>query len=331
MNEENINIIKYLDRELLEVINQKEEERKKHLKFAKIFILIIVGIVFIPLLFSTNSRADDVLSIFLIIIIILFICYKLFLNILFEGLKEKIISQFIEAIKIQFSYAPEKSLTENDFINCSLFEKPDYFSASELFEGKIDKTYIKFGYVSAQVEKEEIDFQNDISYEDDYYYDDDDIYINTTTNVSTKHSTKTVNIFSGYLYCADFNKKIFGTTKLYPKNIINFSKGLLFENPEFISSFIVKSTDEIEARYILSLSMLEKIMNLRKKYGKFYISFKDNWLYLAYPISKIDLKFSLFKPISDEYNSLRGYITIINLANDIVNELDLNTRIWTKD
>lgn len=283
MIEKKFDITKYLDEEILNFINQKEEERKKTLQFLIILTVALVSIIFLFLSLSGNSKGDDTLIILVAMIICLVICYSGIIKIFYEGFKENIIKNLIGALKINISYYPEKSLDKEDFIGCDLFEEPDYFSANELYLGKIDKTKIKFGYVNAQVEEKDYSDANGLSYDYDYVYDDDD-YIYHPQNIGITHS-KTVTIFDGYLYCVDFNKKISGITKLYPKSFINLTQGLLFENPEFMSSFIVKSSDEIEARYVLSLSMLERIVNLRKKYGKFYMSFKNDSLYLAYPSS----------------------------------------------
>lgn len=329
MNEKEFDITKYLDEEILNFINQKEEERRKTQQFLIILTAIFVIIIILFLSMSGNTKSDDILIILVVMVIWLIICYSGLMKIFYEGFKENIIKNLIEALKINISYYPEKSLDKEDFIGCDLFEEPDYFSANELYLGKIDKTEIKFGYVNAQVEEKDYSDANGQFYDYDYVYDDDD-YIYHPQNTGITHS-KTVTIFNGYLYCVDFNKKISGTTKLYPKSFINLTQGLLFENPEFMSYFNVRSTDEIEARYILSLSMLERIVNLRKKYGKFYMSFKNDSLYLAYPSSNINLNFSFFKPILSEDNPLIGYLTVLNLAMDIVNGLDLNTRIWTKD
>ena len=111
------------------------------------------------------------------------------------------------------------------------------------------------------------------------------------------------------------------------------SRGKLvkLESPEFEKLFKVHCDDQIQARYILTPSLMERIIEYRKKFGsRIWMSFIDTKLYVM-----VDHDRDLFEP--DMYRNLvdfeliQGYYQDLALVTDIVNDLNLNTRIWTKE
>ena len=101
------------------------------------------------------------------------------------------------------------------------------------------------------------------------------------------------------------------------------------ENPEFTQKFQTISNDQVEARYILTPVMMEHLLDYSKKLGKsISISFVKNKMYCSIPIS-IDLfEPSVFKPIDLDF--VKESIAPVLLFTDIVKDLDLNLRIWSK-
>jgi hypothetical protein len=102
------------------------------------------------------------------------------------------------------------------------------------------------------------------------------------------------------------------------------------EDPEFEKMFAVSSTDQIEARYILSPSMMRRLLDLRARHGnELHISFIGNHIYLALPQNS-----DLFEPPSLRtpltVDAVRRIIADLQSVLCIVEELDLNTRIWSK-
>ena len=153
-----------------------------------------------------------------------------------------------------------------------------------------------------------------------------------------------VTIFKGLLFIADFNKNFHGKTVVLPDTLqwlgglgtwfqrMNWSAGDLvkLENVTFEKYFAVYSNDQTEARYILSTTLMERIVKFREQFGKgLYMSFVNSNVNVALPITA-----NLFEPkvfssaLKTDY--LQQYFTYLSLVASIVDELNLNVRIWTK-
>lgn len=110
-----------------------------------------------------------------------------------------------------------------------------------------------------------------------------------TIHKGADEKTKLVSFFSGLFIKIDYHKKFNGITEIVtkksPLDIYTRSKNpkiLDLENDQFNKIFEVTSDDEIEARYILSLPFMEKIMKLKKDYDfpSLHIFFYDNYIYV---------------------------------------------------
>lgn len=153
--------------------------------------------------------------------------------------------------------------------------------------------------------------------------------------------------FQGVLFLADFNKSFKGHTLLQDKRVKSYQHfkryiRMLFyksgrrklnriklENPTFNRLFKTKTTHEIEARYILTPNFIEKIIAFRKKRRiPIDIAFRQNFISIACFSKKSFFKPSIFRrmkhgQVKDVYNDLCFFLSIIE-------ELELNTRIWSK-
>ena len=129
----------------------------------------------------------------------------------------------------------------------------------------------------------------------------------------------------------DSAEKMFGFlgTKLQK---MNKGRGELIklENPEFESEFVVYSEDQIESRYILSPSLMEKILSFKKQTGKnIQLSFVDSRLFVTVPYGKDLFEPKLFGDIVN-FTHIQEYYADLSLVIDLIETLNLNTRIWTK-
>lgn len=152
--------------------------------------------------------------------------------------------------------------------------------------------------------------------------------------------------FVGMFAVVDFPKKFKGHTVILPDNMekrvghlaktlqrLNISRGQLvkMEDPEFEKHFVVFSTDQIEARYLLSPSLMQRITQLYQKMDKpILISFHKNKLYMgvrhAHGFLSLDKKKSLTE--TDVFGILYEDITT---AVGIVEDLNLNRNIWNAE
>jgi hypothetical protein len=112
---------------------------------------------------------------------------------------------------------------------------------------------------------------------------------------------------------------------------ISRPKLVKLEDIEFEKSFAVYGTDQIEARYILSTALMQRIMGFKKKTGKdISMSFIDSNVFIGIPVAKDLFEAPLFSSLVN-YSMIEEYYQYLALCISIVEDLDLNTRIWTKE
>jgi hypothetical protein len=147
-------------------------------------------------------------------------------------------------------------------------------------------------------------------------------------------------IFRGVFISATFNKNFNSKTFVLPsktlsyfqnikKQLINNFQRVKLEDMRFSKEFTVLSTDQVEARYILTTSLMQRILDYKKKTRKgISFSFVDNRLYCAIPNYLNHFEPALFEPYDFEFIK-RNYYPI-KLYTDLVDDLNLNLRIWSK-
>jgi hypothetical protein len=211
------------------------------------------------------------------------------------------------------NYAHDKSVTKYEFINSEIYSagKVDRFKGEDLFYGKRGKTTYKFSEVHAEERR---------------------------TRTDSKGRTKTyyVTVFKGIFMMADFNKHLTTTTRVIKGGDGFFEKlfagktKVTLENPIFEKIFNTYSTNQVEARYILSPAMMERILELQELFDtKINLSFTGNHVYLAINIYTNHFEPKLGKKI--DVKQLERIYQEIEACLKIIDTLDLNTRIWTKN
>jgi hypothetical protein len=157
---------------------------------------------------------------------------------------------------------------------------------------------------------------------------------------------KTHVVFRGLFFVADFHKSFRGRTYLLPDVAervfgslgravqalprLDGTELIELEDPEFEKTFVCYATDPIEARYLLSPALMQRIVQLgRRAAGPLRASFLDESLYLAIPLSGDLFRVPFVRGSVDETEVLAWGGELLSVAG-IVEELDLNTRIWSK-
>ena len=234
--------------------------------------------------------------------------------------KERVIRELVRLTSPNLNYYPEQHINESEYSEADIFRNPiDRYSGDDLVEGTLGVTRCRFSELEHQEKKESVDSKG-------------------------RRHTHWVTIFKGIFFVADFNKHFSGRTYVFPDAGSSFlGIGKLFEkwttgrgdlveleNPEFEELFTVYGTDQIEARYILSTSLMERLVNYRRKANtSLHLSFIHSKLYVALPVSK-----NLFEPnvFSSGVKSgyLKEYFSYLELVTGIIDDLNLNLRIWGK-
>ncbi|MFD0940126.1 DUF3137 domain-containing protein [Pedobacter boryungensis] len=233
--------------------------------------------------------------------------------------KQEVIGAALNSVDKSLTLDPNRGIVESEFTSSQLFTtSPDRYNTEDLISGKIDKTSFYFAEVHAEYK----------------------------TEVQTKNGRQVTwhDILKGIIFTADFNKNFNGVTVVRPKNFGSkigawFSKNVYsfgdknvveLENENFNKNFVIYSTDQIEARYILTPAMMEKINDLNQRSAyTISLSFIDTRMYIAFPLDKNYFEPPVFKTLLKP-DLLDDDMSVLTFMYDIVRELDLNTRIWTK-
>ncbi|WP_412466834.1 DUF3137 domain-containing protein [Pedobacter sp. KLB.chiD] len=234
--------------------------------------------------------------------------------------KTNVIGAALKFLDESLSINPYQGIAASEFMYTQLFtQEPDRYKTEDLVTGCANKTRFYFAEVHAEYK----------------------------TVTQTKNGTRTEwhDIFKGIIFAADFNKNFNGITILRPKGFANalgawFSKNVFsfggndvvkLENPDFDKTFITYGSDQVEARYILTPALMERILNLnhQTKYD-ISLSFIESRMYIAFPLNRNYFEAPIFKSLMNA-EALDNDVTTVKFMYDIVQELDLNTRIWGKE
>ena len=150
------------------------------------------------------------------------------------------------------------------------------------------------------------------------------VFKNIVSNTSADNQYFT---YRGMFCWLHFKKKLNGHTVILSNDpltkwdrLASFSfrdeHKIHLEDPRFTKNFMVYGTDQVEARYVLSSSLMERIVALREKFARpLFLSFQDKQLYLAVMNDNGLFSFSLGK--------LEGIKIVEELASDIETALEI--------
>lgn len=315
------------DSQLKQKLSGLENMRKKLRN--KIFLSVVIIVFPIVFLISVIDKIGEsnFAPLFFILVIALVI-YGIIL--IFKNKKSKreyrsrykneVVHEIVKAIDPDWIYSPTDRISENEYWQSDLFRhQTDRYKGDDLISGQIEKTDFRCSELHTE-------------------------YKQVTTDEDGKREERWVTIFKGLFFHADFNKNIKEKTYIEPdtaerlfgkfgQKLQTSSKGKLvkLENPEFEKIFAVFSTSQTEARYILTPAIMEALVNIYKQYKrKMHLSFIDSRVYCALSFSK-----DLFEPkifsSGVKFEDVEFMYNLFLLNATIIRELNLNTRIWTKE
>lgn len=222
--------------------------------------------------------------------------------------KGRIITPIVGAICQEAEYKPAEGIDEKIFCSCGLFTtRPDRYGAEDMIAGRVGATRFSFSEVHAEEKR--------------------------VTHTGKSTTTYWADIFRGFLFVADFNKEFAGRTIVTRSHLFSFStpgQRARLEDPAFEKRFDVYTTDQIEARYILTPSLMKRITELDAAYdNRLTMSFHNASLVVAIPDSVDHFEASVWRSVLNRNVFEREFGTIRQLVG-IVDELNLNLRIWSK-
>lgn len=236
--------------------------------------------------------------------------------------KRIVIERIVKFISPDLKYTPgQKEIPGKEFLESEIFPHsifyPIGYMAEDFVEGKIGKTHIRFYEINGR----------------------DMVFPDGGSGTQTYDGRVEKIPFYGMFCIVDFNKSFSGHTLVLPEKrtdrlqwiTASGRKLLKLDNPEFEKMFSVFGTDQIAARYVLSTSLMQRIVEYSKKIRRpIRISFSNNKLFIAIKHSNNKFEFALSKPV-DDFNQIKDFYYDLKIITDIVEDLNLNSRIWLKE
>ncbi|DAB33034.1 MAG: hypothetical protein PWQ42_221 [Sulfurospirillum sp.] len=299
-------------------IGYLEEERLKIFSFLRtlgisLFILSIVAFLFL------KEYMVDLNSLFVLLAVpvgIFMLVYSYQVKTFQRSFKDEVIQKLVSFVSPKLFYSKDSSISRLEYDSSFLFPSSiDKFNGDDLIKGEIDGVSIKFSELHTQKKKK-----------------------------SSKGQTYYVNIFKGLLFIADFNKHFKGRTIVMPdkserliggfshffQSLSGHGELIKLDNPEFEREFVVYGSDQIEARYILSHSLMQNILELKKLIKEdISLSFSGSKIYLAVHKTSSSFEPRIYKKV-DSFDEIKLYFQTISLVVEVVKILNLDIKIWSK-
>lgn len=242
--------------------------------------------------------------------------YILLLRTVVTDFKRAVVSRVAEFVDPAVVYEPGRSISKETFKRSLLFEDARYnrFSGEDYFRGSVGRTRFEFSELKVE-------------------------HVRRGRNRETRRE-----VFGGIFFVADFNKKFKGFTMAVPDfaeanfgwvgtalqgmNFTRPGQAVRLEDVEFERLYAVYASDQVEARYILSPALMRRLVELRRKHGvDLYFSCVDEHVHIALLTSRKHFEMpGLFSNLTVEH--CREFCLDIRACIDLVEDLDLNTRIW---
>lgn len=291
------------------VLRTMEDERQETVFLARIRT---VPIMLLTLLSATwmhfHSSAEATFGMIFAGAVVSAVLYGYLLSKVARHFKKEILPVLLQDIEPSLSYIVDSGIDLDEFNEPELFQRPDRYAGKDLIVGSIGQAEVKFSLVNAEEKR---------------------FLSNADSNALTASHSNYKAIFSGLFFIADFNKLFTGRTVVKPGTVDLFGKlfgtPVVLEDSVFNNMFMVYSTDQVEARYILTPSLMEKFKVLHAKVGAFQACFSHGRLFMA-----IDMPQNFFEPAMTrslaDSEQLQKIAANLRLITGIVEDLGLNVR-----
>jgi len=233
-------------------------------------------------------------------------------------IRGEVLQPAIEFWDPSFRYQAAGAILQSEFEASGLFpgEAFNRYSGEDLVSGRCGATAFRFSELSVQ----EVTRRN--------------------------KQTHTRVVFRGVFFVADFNKEFRGRMVVLPdraeralgtlgrafQSLASAFDSLSLvelENPEFERNFVVRSSDATEARYLLSPSLMQRILHFHAASGsELRVAFFGGRIWLALSMSGDRFQVNALSPLA--LSDVRRWADELLFTISIIDELDLNTRIWSK-
>lgn len=299
-----------------ELDNRHQAARPKILLYGGI---ISAGIIFLINAFSRGFLLQGSLPFPFVLLFLAIPCaigfgivYAIYHNQHNKTYKAEVVPKLIDAICPGSTYSPQGTLGK------------EIIQAGGLHDVSLGKRYHNEDTIRGKVDKT------------DFVYGE----VKISHIQSDGKNSREVTDFQGFVFEADFNKYFQGKTIVTSQrhaltgNAVGLFSSLSrihLEDINFEERYKTYGTNDQEARYILSPALQQRILQMhdtfRQQLGdkELSISFHDSRMFIMVPSStnRLEVKYDL--------EGVKRDFLALTLMIDIVNQLNLNLRIWTKE
>ena len=343
----------FFEREIQPALAPLEIKRKKarrktifyHFLFSFFELAVIsltLSFIFILSTIDPPWRKDDKAPYFLIGImffvfssgVVVAWLKKIRRAVLFQNeFKRAVMDPLVRFLWPELSYTPQKMVVPGAlFLGSEIFPHDSYYPkgywAEDFVAGRIGQTVFEFF---------EIDGGDPYRYGDLFYKEN--LYQGVIPVSEIPESQPEAISFKGLFFIADFNKSFKGSTLVRSEDrgvrsrwVRATGRELVrLEDPEFEKHFAVYSTDQVAARYILSPGLMRRLSEYKSKTERdILISFRYNRIFVAIDLGKNAFEVNVYRSLYD-FENVREYYQDLRLVIDIIEDLNLNTRIWLRE
>lgn len=222
--------------------------------------------------------------------------------------KTKVFAQLCQEHFPDLKYDPKGGIGYDEFDGMRLFPyESDWYRSEDYFSGRHGQTKIRFAEVHAKRERSRYSEGRMIKYDETF--------------------------FQGLVFVADFHKHFHCTARLIPvaekMPKLRSQQPVTLEDPDFEDCFKTVASDQTDIRYLLSTSMMQRFLRLNRRFCGLRVLFGNDRVTLVLPDPRDRFEPSLYQR-ANSISQQETLVRDIQVLLDIVDELDLNTRIWSR-
>ena len=311
------------EQQLKPVLDNLETTRKeihsKIIRYTLYSIVFLIPGIYFATLIDKDHEWYVVLAFFTLFIAVALPGYNISLGLgkfkkIKHTFKNKVLVELLLFLYDKVEFLPRQRFSTKVIENSGILD--NRLAAGDLVEGE--------DYVKCIIGNTTIQFAEMYVFRSDYIFSKvlfQGIFISAKFNKILKHKTL---VFS--------RRKLTNTRKFRLKLQSFFNDGhiITLENSKFNELFVVYGEDEIETRYVLSSSMMEKLIAYQEKLNKdIAFSFVENRMYAAIYTNKNHFEPSISKPLNDKTQIVQHF-ELYKMLTDMVLDLDLKLRLWDK-
>jgi hypothetical protein len=345
----------FYDQELQSLVKKLEQERLAIMNMKTIltvaFLVVVVAAGISYFYFNSELIAVGIGGLYIFVAMAVFTDLEKRERKLKEDSERKIVPKLVRFMNPNFSYHPNHWIRFDLFKAANIFKEPDRYRGEDLITGIVgndeSKTEVTFCEATAKKVRGKDNSSVDTIFQGlflvaDFNKDFQGLTIVTPKRSSPKHLMK-------------------------PSDSEHRLEEVKLEDLEFMEEFNVYSTDQIKARYILTPSFMRRLLDFAHKSkqrseenteydrpkslkhsiqvsksiversGRIrqeenfipYFAFRDGKMYFMLSTDVKHFGFDVWLPL--DRNLIINFYDDINRALELVDELNLNLRIWNKE